>query len=173
MTNPIVVEHHFDSEDELRQWQSSRTTMTQTDNQSAVHCTRILSSTDNRRALSFFSGIDRQSVVDFLNRHNVPFTHIWHGAPLRPQSPPKPTHLVDVILLRAMPEPITPEMAVASFVENKTCFDIRQTDWHQSYLDTDGIRLVCWFHAPDAESVRSAVEAAGSPYVAVWTVESS
>ena len=41
----------------------------------------------------------------------------------------------------------------------------------QTCIAEDGQRIVCWYHAPDAESVRAALTAAGAPYDLVWSAD--
>jgi hypothetical protein len=74
----------------------------------------------------------------------------------------------DVFYLRPMVPPIGPddvgEMARAA----GGCFNLHRVDWVQSNLAADGGRMLCWYRAPDAESVRIALRQLGSDMSAVW-----
>ena len=48
------------------------------------------------------------------------------------------------------------------------CLDIHRVNWHGSRLSADGHELFCHFSAADAESVRIALNQAGSPRGDVW-----
>jgi hypothetical protein len=49
------------------------------------------------------------------------------------------------------------------------CLGIHRVDWHGSRLSADGHELFCHFSAADAESVRIALNQAGSSRGFVWT----
>ena len=49
------------------------------------------------------------------------------------------------------------------------CLEVRGGMWRRSSLSMDRLRMVCEFEAPDAESVREALHAAGIPHERVWT----
>ena len=48
------------------------------------------------------------------------------------------------------------------------CLGIHRVNWHGSRLSADGHELFCHFSAADAESVRIALNQAGSPRGLVW-----
>lgn len=48
------------------------------------------------------------------------------------------------------------------------CLAAHRCDWRGSLLSADGHELLCHFSAPDAESVRIAMQEAGSPHGSVW-----
>src|SRR5690606_31750315 len=48
------------------------------------------------------------------------------------------------------------------------CFDRHRVDWIESFLASDGRRMVCHFVAPDAESARLAFRQSGSAPVKLW-----
>jgi hypothetical protein len=53
------------------------------------------------------------------------------------------------------------------------CLEAREVTWIASYFADDGLRAVCLFDAPDAESIREAVNTAGNPpFQAIWPSES-
>jgi hypothetical protein len=46
--------------------------------------------------------------------------------------------------------------------------DSRRGAWRRSSLSLDRLRLTCEFEAPDAESVRQAMDTAGMKYERIW-----
>ena len=48
------------------------------------------------------------------------------------------------------------------------CFNMHRVEWIQSYLAAGGGRMLCWYRAPDAESVRIAMRQLGSDMSGVW-----
>jgi len=49
-----------------------------------------------------------------------------------------------------------------------SCLDIHRVDWLRSYLLVDGSRMLCWYQALDAESVRFVVRQQGLEGASVW-----
>jgi Nickel responsive protein SCO4226-like len=48
------------------------------------------------------------------------------------------------------------------------CFAMHRVDWRASFLAADGTRMVCWFKARDAESVRLALRQSGADITHLW-----
>jgi cyclohexanone monooxygenase len=53
------------------------------------------------------------------------------------------------------------------------CLDLHRVQWLRSYLATNGVQMLCWYRAPDAESVRLVLRQQGSAGAAVWPAEDS
>ena len=49
------------------------------------------------------------------------------------------------------------------------CFQIHRVRLLRSYLSADRLRMICLYHAPDAESVRVAQRQSGLPADRAWT----
>lgn len=75
----------------------------------------------------------------------------------------------DVFYLRPLEPPATVEAVFAMAAESGSCFDLHRVDWTESFLATDGGRMLCHYRAPDAESARVALKQLGSDLNAVWT----
>ena len=77
----------------------------------------------------------------------------------------------DVFYLR----PISPAAAVedvfAMAAQAGGCFNLHRVDWNRSFLAQDGGRMLCWYQAPDSESVRNALRQLGSDMKKVWTAQ--
>lgn len=52
--------------------------------------------------------------------------------------------------------------------ESGWCFAMHRVDWKESFLSTDGRAMVCWFSAPDQESVRIALRQTGADTRILW-----
>jgi len=48
------------------------------------------------------------------------------------------------------------------------CLEQHRVNWARSFLSTDGRRMLCFYGAPDAESVRLAQREAELPVDTVW-----
>lgn len=53
------------------------------------------------------------------------------------------------------------------------CLDIHRVHWLRAYLAVDGARMLCWYQALDAESVRHVLRQQGFFEAVVWTAEVS
>lgn len=51
------------------------------------------------------------------------------------------------------------------------CLDLHQVRWPRCYVARDGKRMLCWYQARDAESVRLVLRQQGSAGANVWPVE--
>jgi hypothetical protein len=74
----------------------------------------------------------------------------------------------DVYYLRPIVPPIAPDDVYEWAQHSGGCFDLHRVDWAHSFLSADGGRMLCWYRAPDAESVRLALRQLGSDMNAVW-----
>ncbi|SFU72890.1 flavin-containing monooxygenase [Halomonas korlensis] len=50
------------------------------------------------------------------------------------------------------------------------CLELHRVRWRRGYLAADGQRLLCWYQARDAESVRLVLRQQGAAAAAVWPV---
>jgi len=76
--------------------------------------------------------------------------------------------MTEMILERRFDAPLCREDVLAMAGESAGCFSLYRVGWKQSFLSTDGHRLVCWLSAPDAESVRVALRQADVGEHTVW-----
>lgn len=77
--------------------------------------------------------------------------------------------MVRVIVERVLDNPVTPEQVRASLPKASACHDAHRVRYLRSYVSLDGLRLICEYEAPDAESVRRSNQRAGLAYERVWT----
>jgi hypothetical protein len=74
----------------------------------------------------------------------------------------------DVFYLRPIEPPATPADVNAMALQAGGCFNLHGVDWKNSFLAEDGGRMLCWYQAPDAESVRVALRSLGSDMRAIF-----
>lgn len=63
---------------------------------------------------------------------------------------------------------MTEETVSAMLSESAGCFGLYRVTWIESLLSLDGHHMFCWFSAPDAESARGALRAAGERKTPSW-----
>lgn len=64
--------------------------------------------------------------------------------------------------------PIRAAEVLAHSRQGAWCLEMYRVKWQGSFLAADGIRMVCWFVAPDAESVRAALDKSGLDTRRLW-----
>jgi len=74
----------------------------------------------------------------------------------------------DVFYLRPISPPIDHADVAAMARQSGGCFDLHRVTWIRSFLAEDGGRMLCWYRAADAESVRLALRQLGSDMCGVW-----
>jgi len=76
--------------------------------------------------------------------------------------------MTDILVERHWDQPLT-DASMQTMLESAcACLGIHRVNWHGSRLSADGHELFCHFSAADAESVRIALNQAGSPRGQVW-----
>lgn len=76
-----------------------------------------------------------------------------------------------VIVERTGTEPVTIEQLRASSCSAESCFRLHRVRHLRSAISADGLRVICEYEAPDAESVRRANREAKLPFESVWTAQ--
>ena len=76
--------------------------------------------------------------------------------------------MTDVFVERQWSEPLTEEGVYAMAAMAANCLDLHRVNWLGSLLSSNGIDVFCHFRGPDAESVRIAIQQAGSAPGRVW-----
>ena len=74
-----------------------------------------------------------------------------------------------VIVERVFAEPITVEQLQASLARGESCMTMHRVRFLRSNLSRDGLRMICEYEAPDAESVRIVNQRLGMAFERVWT----
>jgi hypothetical protein len=73
-----------------------------------------------------------------------------------------------VVVERTFDRPQTEEELTAAGMRERPCLDIYSVVWRRSLLSSDGLRMICQYDAPDAESVRKVQREAGNAFDRVW-----
>jgi len=74
-----------------------------------------------------------------------------------------------VIVERVFLEPVEFADIERAASLGQSCLEARRVTLLRSSLSRDGLRMICEYEAPDAESVRVANQLAGSPFERIWT----
>jgi len=74
-----------------------------------------------------------------------------------------------VIVERVFSEPVDLAALSQRFADGAACFELRNVRILRSAVSLDGLRMLCEYSAPDAESVQAANDSAALPYERIWT----
>lgn len=74
-----------------------------------------------------------------------------------------------VIVQRTLEEPMSEEQIREAAQGSGGCSDLHRVYLRRSYVSPDGLRMICVYEAPDAESVRILQREGGMPHDRVWT----
>ena len=126
-------------------------------------------SADCRELCCHFSGPDAESVRIALRQAGSPAGRVWaasiHDAP---GATAADLGRANVLVTRRFAEPV--EFAAIQALEEAGagCLETHRVRFVRTYFSTDRKRMVCVYHAPDAESVRLAQREARMPVERVW-----
>jgi hypothetical protein len=120
-----------------------------------------------QRLVCAFEAPDTESARTALRTTGADVRRLWMASVH--ESSPEATP--NVIVERSFAEPIAFERAHALEEAKGWCLEQHRVQWARSYFSTDGRRSLCFYQAPDAESVRLAQHQAGLPFNAVWSFE--
>lgn len=76
---------------------------------------------------------------------------------------------VGVLVERRFDAPLTETELGALRHTSERCMQLHRVRWEETFLASDGSRMLCRFSAPDVESVRMALRQAKVPVDAVWS----
>jgi len=125
-------------------------------------------SIDGRKMLCWFTGPDAESARIALRETGADTRRLWPGTVHdAPQVPPA----VNVLVERSFGEPVTVEEIQALEDRGGWCLDLYRVKFARTFFSLDRKRMICIYHAPDAESVRLAQRQAGMPIDEVWAFE--
>jgi hypothetical protein len=74
-----------------------------------------------------------------------------------------------VMVERVFSEPVTVEQLRASLQRGESCMTMYRVRFLRTNLSRDGLRMICEYEAPDAESVRLVQQRLGMAFERVWT----
>jgi len=76
-----------------------------------------------------------------------------------------------VIVERRFEEEVTKEMLDALAEGAASCLELHNVTWKASYIARDRKSMLCFYEAPDAESVRQSQKLAGFPVSRVYMAD--
>lgn len=126
-------------------------------------------SADGHELFCHFSAVDAESVRIALNQSGSPRGQVWagtvHDAPgISGDEPAK----ANVLVGRSFDEPAAIEEIHAAEQASASCLVAHRVQRVRTYLSADRRRAISLYQAPDAESVRLALQAVGTPFERVW-----
>jgi hypothetical protein len=74
-----------------------------------------------------------------------------------------------VVVERTLDPPISKEQIERRLHTPSPCYQLRRIKHVDTVISKDGRRMVCFYEAPDAASVRAASEENGDPFDRIWT----
>jgi hypothetical protein len=131
-----------------------------------VRFLRSYFSRDWRRMICLYEAPDAEAVRLAQERAGVPFERAWTSRVVRhPAAEPESEA---VVVERTLPQPLDEAAIRDAAVRGAWCLEQHGCRIVWSYLSGDGLRCLCVFAAPDAESVRHTQGKIGMPYDAAW-----
>jgi hypothetical protein len=130
-----------------------------------------LLSADGHRMVCRFRAPDAESLRIVLRTVGVEDLRcLWSGTlHERPGLTGKENASANVLVRRRFAQPISVEDIQALEDAGAWCLEARQVKFIRTYCSTDCKRMICLYHAPDAESVRQAQRQANMPVEGVWS----
>ncbi|MCB1954084.1 MAG: DUF4242 domain-containing protein [Rhodocyclaceae bacterium] len=128
-----------------------------------------LLSLDGRKMICSFQAADAESVRIALRMGGADIRRLWAGS--IHEAPRVSVPLMDranVLVRRSFEQPVAIAEIQAREDSGAWCLDARQVTFVRTYFSRDRKRMVCLYHAPDAESVREAQRSADMPMDDVW-----
>lgn len=77
-----------------------------------------------------------------------------------------------VIVERSLLEPVAVSALAERAATGSACLEAHRVRFVRSLVSSDGLRVICEYEAPDAETVRVANRKLGLPFDRVWAAES-
>jgi len=127
---------------------------------------------DGTRLLCHFHGPDAESVRVALRQAGVDPRICWPGTICeRPASaaPLIAPPTANVLVERSFREPVQLAAIQEREDAHAWCLEARHVTFVRTFFSLDRLRMICFYQAPDAESVRVAQRQAGLPLDSVWS----
>jgi hypothetical protein len=127
-------------------------------------------SKDRRRMLCLYEAPDAEAVRRSQEQAKVPFEQAWTCQNVKsPEEPFDVSAKEYVVVERVLAEPVTSEFLSSALRSSRGCMELYRASHLESFLERDGLKIVCVFRAPDAEAVRTANAQLGAPNGDTWT----
>lgn len=121
---------------------------------------------DGSRRLCRFRSPDAESLRAVMLATQGQAHATWAGREIL--SPSGGDDEVNVVVERRFDSPVVFDDIAARENAHIECLQLRNVSFQRSFFSRDGLRMVCLYRAPDAESVREAQRQAGMPVERIW-----
>jgi Nickel responsive protein SCO4226-like len=119
---------------------------------------------DGRSMVCWFSAVDAESIRIALRQSDVDIRRLWRGTVhVAPQAAAP-----NVVVERTFDSPVEFAAIAAKATAGAGCFELHRVKHARSFFALDRKRMLCFYAAPDAESVRIAQREADMPVDRVW-----
>jgi hypothetical protein len=123
--------------------------------------------------LCLYRAPDAEAVRRAQKQAQMPFDTVWPCTPFHdPTAPPAagaPAASREAILVeREFGTPMAVQDLLKLAAEGEWCLKTYRATYVEGYISLDGLRMVCHFLAPDAESVRLANDRMKIPWRVAW-----
>ena len=125
-----------------------------------------------RHMVCLYEAPDAESVRKTQDTGGLSYDHIWTAAALDVPAPPEPPEgYTLVVVQREIPAEATGDIlqGMLRTAHGTGCLDAHRVTLRASNFNPPAGRMVCAFHAPDADSVRKANAQGGLPMVRAWS----
>jgi hypothetical protein len=124
-------------------------------------------SADGGTLICWFSAVDAESIRQALRQSGADMQTLWactvHEGP--------EAQGANVIVERSFNEPVTFSQMQSADDAAATCLQTHRVKFLRTYFSLDRKRMVSFYRAPDAESVRLVHREAALPFDAVWAFQ--
>jgi hypothetical protein len=127
---------------------------------------RAYFSRDRLRMICLFEAPDAESVRVAQEKSGLPFEAAW-TARVVPHGADVPDGEA-IVVERTLARPVDEAAILEAADRGEWCLEQRRCRSVSTYLSGDGLRVVCVYAGPDAESVRQAQKQIGLPFDLAW-----
>jgi len=127
---------------------------------------------DGGRMICWFHAPDLESSRIAMRQSNVDCRNLWRGGVHdKPGLDEEEAATANVLVERSFDEAVTLAQIQALEDAGINCLETRNVHFVRSFFSADHRRMICFYRAPDAESVREAQREAGVPFTEAWAFQ--
>lgn len=123
---------------------------------------------DGTRLYCHFNAPDAEAIRGVLRMENAPYRDIWNSDI---QDTGEDVSGMNVMVERNFPEPVNFDDIAAIEEKGAWCLDAHNVKFIRSFFSNDRKRMLCLYHAPDAESVKQSQIKAEMPFDEIWACQ--
>jgi hypothetical protein len=124
-------------------------------------------SADGRTLICWFTAVDAESIRLALRQSGADIQSLWLGSVYEESEPALPNAVVE----RSFKDPVTFEEIHARARAGRGCLELHRVKYSRTFFSSDRTRMLCFYQAPDAESVRITQRESGLPAESVWALQ--